>query len=381
MKKILCFICIFSFLLSTSATALEPLKDEELNVSAPCAVLMEKSTGQLLYEKNSHDRLSPASITKIMTMLLIVEDIESGRIKTEDIVTASQRAASFGGSCVYLEAGEKMSVHEMLKCIAVASANDCAVAMAEHLSATEALFVERMNQKAQELGLSDTHFTNCSGIFDDAEHYSSAYDVAVMSAELLKHDIIKNYSTIWMDSIRNGEFELANTNKLVYWYPDCTGLKTGFTSKAKYCLSASAQRDGMELIAVVMRSESSDKRNEDATMLLNYGFAGFSLCSLRDTKPLPEIFADMGKENKIALEYGAGEYAVIPKSGINPEYSFRLPDRVSAPVQKGDKLGEMIVSIGGEAVENVPLLAAKNVPRIGFFGIFKRLAGSLFAIE
>ena len=380
MKRIICFLLFFTYILSSSAYALEPLRDKDLAVSAPCAVLMEKSTGEVLYEKNSHDRLSPASITKIMTLLLIVEDIESGKIKKDDIVTASSRAASFGGSCVYLEAGEKMTVHEMLKCIAVASANDCAVAMAEHLCATEALFVDRMNEKAESLGLNDTHYTNCSGIFDDTDHYTSAYDVALLSAELLKHDLIKEYSTIWMDSIRDGKFELANTNKLVYWYPDCTGLKTGFTSKAKYCLSASAERDGMELIAVIMRSDSSDKRNEDATMLLNYGFAGFSLCSLRASKPLPQLNVDMGKESLIDLEYGGKENALIPKTANKADYSFALPQRVSAPVKKGDKLGELIVSIAGEQVESVPLLAAADVARIGFFGIFKRLAASLVGL-
>ena len=380
MKRIVCFILLFTVILSSPAFALEPLKDDDLNIAAPCAVLMEKSTGQVLYEKNSHDRLSPASITKIMTLLLIIEDIEAGKIKTEDIVTASARAASFGGSCVYLEAGEKMTVHEMLKCIAVASANDCAVAMAEHLSGTEALFVERMNARAQDLGLMDTHFTNCSGIFDDADHYTSAYDVAVMSAELIKHELIKDYSTIWMDSIRGGDFELANTNKLVYWYPDCTGLKTGFTSKAKYCLSATAQRDGMELIAVVMRSESGDSRNEDATMLLNYGFAGYSLCSLRSDSELPRLTVDMGRENSVSLQYGGAENAVIPKNGNSPEYSLALPKRTSAPVKQGEKLGELIVSIGGERVESVDILAAADVPRLGFFGVFGRLAKSLVGL-
>ena len=380
MKRTLLFTILFGIFLSVPAYALEPLKDKDLSVDAPCAVLMEKSTGQILYEKNSHDRLSPASITKIMTMLLIVEDIEAGKIKIDDIVTASARAASFGGSCVYLESGEKMTVHEMLKCIAVASANDCAVAMAEHLSGTEALFVERMNKRCQELGLSDTHFTNCSGIFDDTEHYTSAYDVALMSSELLKHEMIKDYSTIWMDSIRDGEFELANTNKLVYWYPDCTGLKTGFTSKAKYCLSASAKRDGMELIAVVMRSDNSDKRNEDATMLLNYGFAGFSLCPLRSDEALPELTVDMGKKSKVSLEYGGEEFAIIAKNANKAEYSLSLPQRVSAPVKQGDKLGELIVSVGSQPVEKVALLAAEDVPRIGFFGIYKRLAASLVGL-
>ena len=380
MKRSICFLLLFAAGLSGRAYALEPLRGDDLGIAAPCAVLMEKSSGEILYEKNSHDRLSPASITKVMTLLLIMEDLEAGKIRTDDIVTASARAASFGGSCVYLEAGEKMSVHEMIKCIAVASANDCAVAMAEHLSGTEPLFVERMNRRAQELGLGDTHFTNCSGIFDDPEHYTSAHDVALLSAELLKHEKIKEYSTIWMDSIRGGEFELANTNKLVYWYPDCTGLKTGFTSKAKYCLSASAQRDGMELIAVVMRAESSDSRNEDATLLLNYGFAGFSLCSLRQEQPLPPLTVDMGRKAQVPLCYGAGENAVIGKSGGSPSYRLELPHRVSAPVQEGQQLGELVVSIGEETVERVPLLAGETVERVGFWGIFLRLARSLVGI-
>ena len=216
-----------------------------------------------------------------MTMLLIAEDVDSGRISLADTVTASTRAASFGGSCVYLAQGEQMSVAEMLKCIAVVSANDCAVAMAEHISGSEEAFVARMNERAAELGLADTHFTNCTGLFEDEQHYTSAYDVAVMSRELLRHDFIKDYTTIWMDSIRNGEFGLSNTNRLVYWYPGCTGLKTGFTSGAKYCLSATAERDGVEYIAVVMHGETADSRNADAEAMLDFAFANYALCSLR----------------------------------------------------------------------------------------------------
>ena len=215
MKKLICIAIALAMLLGTSAGAVG-LNEELINLSAPSALLMEKTSREIMYEKNAHERLSPASITKIMTMLLIIEDLEAGKVNLEDTVTASLRASSFGGSCVYLESGEKMTVSEMLKCIAVVSANDCAVAMAEHLSGSEELFVERMNQKAKELGMENTHFTNCTGLFDSDEHYTTAFDVALMGRELISHDITKNYSTIWMDSIRNGEFELTNTNKLVY---------------------------------------------------------------------------------------------------------------------------------------------------------------------
>ena len=272
MKRFICFFLLFAVLLCPAASA-EPLRDGDISISAPSAILMEKYTGEVLYEKNAHERIFPASVTKVMTMLLIVEDIESGKLKLDDTVTASARAASFGGSCVYLEEGEQMSVDDMLKCIAVVSANDCAIAMAEHISGTEQLFVERMNRRAGELGLEDTHFTGCTGLFDDGEHYTSAYDVAVMSRELIGHELIKNYTTIWMDSIRGGKFELSNTNKLVYWYQGCTGLKTGYTSTAMYCLSATAERDGVEYIAVVMHGDSIESRNNDAKALLNYGFA------------------------------------------------------------------------------------------------------------
>ena len=231
MKKLLCAaLCIV--MLTSPVYAINTLTDDDIDISAPSAILMEKVTGEVIYEKNSHERLPPASVTKVMTMLLIVEAVERGDISLDDTVIASERAASFGGSCVFLEEGEKMSVHEMLKCICVVSANDCAVAMAEHLCGSEQTFVARMNDRARELGLKDTNFKNCTGLFEDDEHYTSAYDIAVMSRELIRHDMIKDYTTIWMDTIRGGEFGLSNTNKLVYYYDGCTGLKTGFTEKA-----------------------------------------------------------------------------------------------------------------------------------------------------
>ena len=237
MKRVVSIVLLLLLLPALPAAAPGTGAGGGLTVSAPSAVLMEKETGTVLFEKNARDTGFPASVTKIMTMLLIVEAIESGAVSPDDVVTASERAASFGGSCVYLEAGEQMSVHEMLKCIAVVSANDCAVAMAEHLCGSEEVFVRRMNERAKELGLEHTHFSNCTGLFDDGEHFTCALDVALMSRELLRHESIKAYTTIWMDSIRGGEFELVNTNKLVSRYPGCTGLKTGYTSTARYCLS------------------------------------------------------------------------------------------------------------------------------------------------
>ena len=368
-------------LLSPGIAWAEPaLKDGDISLKAPSALLMEKMTGQVLYEKNADEAMLPASVTKVMTMLLIVEDIESGKVSLDDTVTASERAASFGGSCVYLEAGEKMSVSDMLKCISVVSANDCAVAMAEHLSGTEQLFVDRMNERARELGLKNTHVTNCTGLFEDKDHYTSARDVAIMSRELIKHGLIKKYSTIWMDSIRDGEFELSNTNKLVSWYEGCTGLKTGYTSAAKYCLAATAERDGVEYIAVIMGGESSDSRNAEAATLLNYAFANYRLCPLRDGSPLPELPVDLGARDKVSLSLGGEEYALIPKSGGMPEYKLELPDRVKAPVKAGEKLGRLVVSIGAETVAELPVLAGEEVERMGFFGALSRLGRSLLGL-
>ena len=288
MKRML-FTLLAALQLFGGAAAPETLRDDAIDIKAPSAVLMEKQSGEVIYEKNAHERMAPASVTKVMTMLLIVEAIENGDISLDDTVIASERAASFGGSCVFLEEGEKMSVHEMLKCISVVSANDCAVAMAEHLCGSEQSFVERMNARAEELGMKNTHFTNCTGLFDDREHYTSAYDIALMSRELIRHDLIKDYTTIWMDSIRNGEFGLSNTNKLVYYYEGCTGLKTGFTSLAMYCLSATAMRDGVEYIAVIMHAESVDSRNNDAKALLNYAFANYTVSPAAGVRPAPGL--------------------------------------------------------------------------------------------
>ena len=380
MKRMLSVLAAL-LLLPLPKMAAEPLRDNDLKIAAPYAVLMEKETGEILYEKGADERTVPASVTKVMTLLLIVEDIENGKLALDDVVTASARAASFGGSCVYLEEGEQMSVDEMLKCIAVVSANDCAVAMAEHLCGTEEVFVERMNRRAAALGMDGTHFTNCTGLLDDDDHYTTARDVAVMSRELVRHELIKRYSTIWMDTIRGGNFSLSNTNKLVYWYPGCTGLKTGFTSKAMYCLAATAERDGVEFIAVIMHGDTIESRNADAKALLNYAFANFTLTPLPEESELPAVPVVYGREESAALRYGGEDrYILSPKGGESCRFSYVLPEELPAPVHAGDAAGTLVVTRGDEELSRLPLSAARDVGRIGIGGIFLKLAGSLFGL-
>ena len=373
MKRFVCSV-LAALMLTAPAYAIETLSDDAIEISAPSAMLMEKVTGEVIYEKNSHERIPPASVTKVMTLLLIIEAIDRGDISLEDTVIASARAASFGGSCVFLEEGEKMSVHEMLKCIAVVSANDCAVAMAEHLCGSEQAFVQRMNERAAQLGLKDTHFCNCTGLFEDPEHYSSAYDIAVMSRELIRHELIKDYTTIWMDSIRNGEFGLSNTNKLVYYYEGCTGLKTGFTDEAMYCLSATAERDGVEFIAVIMHGETIEARNDDAKALLNYGFANCKLCPLRSPDVLPPVSVTLGSADSVQPVYDGPEAALIAKNGAGEiSYSLELPESVEAPVAQGQRIGTLKVILNGETFREVPLLAGSSVESADFGGVLLHL--------
>ena len=343
---------------------------EGLDVPVKSAVLMDVATGTVLYEKNAHEPLAPASVTKIMTMLLIMEAIDSGALSYNDTVTASEAAAQKGGSQVYLKAGEQMSVEEMLKSIAVSSANDCACAMAEHLSGSEGAFVERMNQKARELSMEDTHFVNCTGLDDSPEakdHKTSAYDVALMSRELLgKHPDIRKFTTIWMDTIRNGTFGLSNTNKLVRFYPGATGLKTGFTSGAGYCLSASARRENLELIAVTMGAESSKIRNAACKAMLDYGFAGFALVcpNLEESIQVP---VRLGTEAGVDVALQGDASVLIPKAqkaGLTTKLT--LEEFCTAPVEKGARLGTLTVRSGEETLLEVPLVAAREVKRKTF---------------
>ena len=346
----------------------------ELDLDGKSAVLMDVATGTILYEKNAHEPLAPASVTKVMTMLLIMEAIDSGKIGWEDTVTASESAAAKGGSQIYLKVGETMSVSDMVKSIAVSSANDCACAMAEHLAGSESAFVDLMNTRAQELGMVDTHFVNCTGLDDDPEaanHKTSAHDIALMSRELLKnHPDIKKYTTIWMDTVRDGAFGLSNTNKLIRFYSGATGLKTGFTSGAGYCLSASAQREGMELIAVVMGCETSQKRTAACKAMLDFGFANFAVVmpSLENEVVVP---VTLGVRDQVAASLGQGEGLLVDKglrSSITTEVT--LEEGVTAPVSLGQRLGTMTVRVGEQILQQIPMIATESVQKKSFWDVF-----------
>lgn len=373
---------LLCFLLAAPAAALDAQDPAAPEVAAPSAVLIERETGTVLYAKDETERRPPASVTKVMTLLLIAEAVDSGELALDDMVTASERAASMGGSQIWLEVGEQLSVSDMIKCVAVVSANDCAVALAEHLCGSEAAFVERMNRRAEELGLENTQFTNCTGLFDDTAHYTCALDIAVMSRELLGHEWIKDYTTIWMDSVRDGASELTNTNKLVRYYEGCTGLKTGYTSTAMYCLSASAERDGTEYIAVIMHAESIESRNKDASALLDYGFANFRLCPLTSGEELPDVAVELGTEASVMPVYdGGGAVLLRTRDAQGLTWSLDLPESVAAPVRAGERLGTLTLSNSSGPVAEVPILAGGTSERLSAPGIFIRLVSLLFCAE
>jgi len=345
-----------------------------LEVAGKSAVLMDVETGTVIYESNAHEALPPASVTKVMTMLLVMEAIDSGVLGWEDTVTASETAAAKGGSQIYLKVGETMTVSDMVKSIAVSSANDCACAMAEHLAGSEGAFVELMNKRAKELGMNDTKFVNCTGLDDApeaAEHKTSAYDIAVMSRQLLKnHPDIKKFTTIWMDTVRGGAFGLANTNKMVRFYSGCTGLKTGFTSGAGYCLSSSAQRDGMELIAVVMGSQTSQERFAACKSMLDYGFANFALY-IPDLYEDASVSVELGKEKNVHAVPAEMAALLVEKTQLSSlTSSISLEESMRAPVSKGQRLGTLTVKAGEQVLSQIPLVAEKSVERKGWGDIF-----------
>jgi len=378
MKKILIAVVIAA-LISAKAMALEPVGEETITLSVPSAVLMEKTTGEVIYEKDAHTKRAPASVTKIMTLLLVMEEIEAGRISEDDIVSCSSHAASMGGSQIWLEEGEQMSVRDMLKAVAVVSANDCATALAEYISGSEESFVKKMNARALELGMNDTNFVDCSGLTDNPEHLTTAYDIALMSRELLKHEKIKSYTMIWMDTLRNGEAELVNTNKLIRFYKGATGLKTGFTPEAMYCLSASAEKEGTEYIAVVMHGTTSDERFESAKTLLNFAFANYALCPLRSPKPLPPVLVSLGEADSVQPVYGGEAGLLTEKSKLGEmNYEFDLPDSLEAPIAEGEALGEMVVYSGGKEIARVPLLAGGEVKKLTVFKLYGKVLSRLF---
>ena len=375
MKRIFCLFCALMLVLPVL-----PAQAVDMNIPAKSAVLMDVATGKLLYEQEAHTPLAPASVTKVMTMLLIMEAIDGGRIGWQDMVTASETAAAKGGSQIYLKVGESMTVEDMVKSIAVSSANDCACAMAEHIAGSESAFVELMNKRAEELGMKDTHFVNCTGLDDDEaakDHKTSAYDIALMSVELLKnHPDIKKYTCIWMDTVRNGAFGLSNTNKLVRFYQGATGLKTGFTSQAGYCLSASALREDMELVAVVMGCESSKERFAACKSLLDYGFATYALITPRSEKS--EIPVKLGAA-KTVTAVPAGDDAVLVDKGQKNQIqqSVELLESVDAPVSKGQRLGTLYIKAGEQVLKEIPLVAEAPVAKLTFWQIFNSILQKL----
>ena len=373
-------LAIFVLLVLLAGAILPAVRAAELDLPAPSYVLMERSTGEVLLEHNAHERLRPASVTKVMTLLLIMEALDDGRIGWDDMVQTSAAAAAKGGSQIYLEENEQLPLEEMLKSIVVSSANDCACAMAEHIAGSEAAFVEMMNARAEQLGMTDTHFVNCTGLDDEpeaAEHLTTAYDIALMSRELLGHEAIKKYTTIWMDTVRDGQFGLSNTNKLVRFYDGTTGLKTGYTSAAGHCLSASAERNGMELIAVVLHCASSTDRFESAKALLNYGFSNYALVT-PEPGELPAVPVTLGTTAEITPVLADETPILIDKAlAASVETNVRVDGSVTAPVEAGQTLGTLTITSGGQTIAERDLIAPGAVGALRWGDVFLQMLRAL----
>lgn len=379
MKKILSILLAAAISLATGLPA--AAEGESVEIESPAAILMEASTGTVLYEKNADEKRSPASVTKIMTVLLAFEAIEKGTLKLEDEVVTSAHAKSMGGSQVFLEEGEKQTVETMLKCIIIASGNDAAVAMAERIGGSEQEFVNRMNERAKELGMENTHFVDCCGLTDSADHYTTPRDIAIMSRELItRFPQVHDYATIWMEDITHvtkqgtKTFGLTNTNKLLRSYDGCTGLKTGSTSTAKFCLSATASRGGIDLISVIMAAPDSKTRFANAASLLNYGFGICNLYSDENEEKLPELAVARGVAQKAKCAF-EGPFRYLDTKGADlgsVEKKIMLPEKIQAPMKKGDAIGKAVYYLDGKEIGSVPILMAEDVEEAGFFDYLKR---------
>lgn len=383
MKKLISvFLCL---LISLSGTIYCFAEEKENNTTAPfedfskSSILMCADTGDIIYENNAYEHLSPASVTKVMSMLLILEALESGKISLSDEVVTSKNAVAMGGSQIWLEEGEKMTVDELLKAVAVASANDACTALAEYIAGSTTSFVSMMNERAKELGLENTNFENCTGLDDTAiNHYSCAYDIAVISREVMQHELIKNYTTIWLDYLRNGETELNNTNKLVNTYNGITGLKTGTTSKAGFCVCATAERDGMSLISVVLGADTSEDRFTSASNMLDYGFANYQIIVPEiDETQISTVKVINGIEKSVMPIYDETDKILVKKGGEDITYEYKTEPSVSAPVKSGDKLGEIIIKSGNETIRTVKLYSGKNIDKISFSYVFKEMLSNI----
>lgn len=377
-KRLCCiFLCLFCLLASlplpAAATDAPDTGGAFADIDAKSVVLMEVSSGKILFKKNADEALPPASVTKVMTILLVLEAIDAGTVSLTDTVRISDYASAMGGSQVYLKAGEEMTVNDLLKSVIVASANDAAVALAEHVCGSEQAFVARMNERAAALGMTNTTFKNTNGLDDeDTGHLTSARDIAIMSREVLSHPKVFDYTTIWMDSIRNGAFGLTNTNRLVRFYRGCTGLKTGSTSKAGFCISATAERDGMHLICVIMGSSTKDARNSLAASLLDWGFSGWSVVRYpaSDGIQLPVLG---GTKDICHAASPAFSALVRRENAAKISVETVCPQILSAPLARGDVIGQIIYSVGDEMLGTVDIAVTEDLPRIGFPELFRRM--------
>ncbi len=369
------FLCAMAAAVMLAAAFPARVWAVELPIHSEAVILMEKETGKILYAKNEHEQLQPASVTKVMTLLLTMEAIDSGALRYDDMVTASDYASSMGGSQIFLSPGEQMSVEDLLKGVCVASGNDASVALAEHLAGVTELFVTRMNNRAKELGMNDTNFVNCNGLPAEG-HVTSAYDIALMSRELiLHHPDIRRFTTIWMDTLRDGKSELSNTNKLIRFYDGATGLKTGSTSSAGYCISATAERDGMELIAVTLKADTSQDRFEDAKTLLNYGFSTYALADAGEGVTLKAIPVELGTADWVQpVLSGEGRRILLERSQLaDLERTVKMDGSLDAPVKRGQQVGQVTVTSGGTVLATIPIVAGEDVPRLTWGQMFLRL--------
>lgn len=350
-----------------------------IEVKAKSSVLMCMDTGEIIYENNAYEHLSPASVTKLMSILLVLEAVDNGKISLNDEVAATEEATQMGGSQIWLEVGETMTVEELFKAVVVASANDACVALGVHIAGSLSGFVQMMNDRAKELGLENSHFENCTGLDDTTKnHYSCAYDLGIIACEIMQHSIITDYSTIWLDSLRNGETELNNTNKLINKYDGITGLKTGTTSNAGFCLCATASRDNLNLVAVVLGSETSDDRFNSARNLLDFGFANYQLIEPQiDSNQITSIKVKNGVVKEFVPVYANNEKILVKKGEGEISYKYEIDKEVNAPVFSGDKVGKIIIYAGENIIKEISLAADVNVDKVSFSFIFKNILNNI----
>ena len=372
-SRLLCAVLAALFVFLSAAAGVSAAPEYTAEADAVSCILMDAKTGRVLFEKNADEALPPASVTKVMTMLLVFEALDAGTIKLSDMVQASENAASMGGSQIYLKVGEEMRVDDLLKSLIVASANDAAVALAEYIAGSEESFVAKMNARAVELGMENTHFENTNGLDDTAtNHVTSARDIAIMTREVIKHEAVFNYSTIWMDTIRDGEFGLTNTNRLIRFYKGATGLKTGSTAKAKFCISATAERDGLSLIAVVMGSPTRDVRNALAASLFDFGFANYASYT-DESAECETVRVTGGVQNTLKTVHETFSETVEKGTESKIEKRIDMPEKLAAPIVKGEKIGTVTYLLDGKELGTADILADETVEKIGFFTLFPRL--------